>query len=257
MNEFWSFIKDLPTENGRLPLVHTTDVRRFKEVQAANMLQPHPCPVYAGERLLYFFYGRPAYRSHRGIETTTAKSFAPVCLIMNDQLSDKVCRIMPFDTGAYDSGLMHPPMHPAVPMNDYELGVDTNAPMKLIKAFFGTERAYYDRMPLPSAIADEDAWKNLSIDSFNQLIRSRSNSQADDRVSAIEIQVNKDVELRNRLEAVILPSAYLEVDGVRQQIASWGAVAINYDLGYEFIPREIIGVFWQTIRDFLVQTNRL
>jgi hypothetical protein len=257
MNEFWSFIKDVPVAGGKLPLVHTTDMQGFRRVEAANALRPQPCPVYRGERLLYFFYGRPAYRAHRAVETTTAKSFAPVCFIMSDQLEDKVCRIMPFDTGAFHNGLMHPPMHPDVPLSEYELGIETSAPMKLIKTFFGTERRYYDRMPLSDVVDEEDSWRRFSIDSFNQLIRNRSNSRIDDRVCAIEIQVNKDVELRNRVEAVILPSAYLQLAGVGQQIDSWGAIAIPYDLGYEFIPKEIIGVFWQAIRDFLVQSDRL
>ena len=256
MNEFWKFLSDASVAPGKLPLVHTTDVHGFKKIEVANTLQPQPCPVY-GESLLYFFYGRPAYRAHRTVETTTAKAFAPVCFIMSDQLDDAVRRIMPFDSGAFHNGLMHPPMHPDVPLKEYELAVDANAPMKLIKVFFGDERRYYDRMPLADVLTEEEAWKNLSVHSFDQLIRNRSNSKSDDRVCAVEIQVNKNISLMNRVQAVILPAAYLQIEGVAQQIEEWGAVAIPYDLGYEFIPREISGVFWQKIRDFLSDAGRL
>jgi hypothetical protein len=223
MTAFWDFIKDLPAEEGRLPLVHTTDIWR-----ATNELRTQPCPVYEGERLLYFFYGRPAYRGHRTVETTTAKALAPVCLIINNRLSETICRILPFDSGAFHNGLMHPPMHPDLSLSDYELGINANAPMKLIKAFFGTEKNYFDRMPNHAAMSEDEAWQNLSVDSFFQLIRSRSNSRLDDRICAIEIQIKDDLVLHNAVEAVILPSAYLEISSPRR---SGGLTGGGWPLG--------------------------
>jgi hypothetical protein len=168
-------------------------------------------------------------------------------------MHDRYYRILPFDSGAYARGLMHPPMHHDIPLSEFELGVAANAPMKLIKMFYGSERNYFDKFPAADALSEEESWDHLEVDAYNQLIRNRLNSRSDDRVSAIEIQMKSDIELRNRISAVILPSGYLDKKNIREQIKSWSATAIPYHLAKEFSPLELYGLVESLVREYLVE----
>jgi hypothetical protein len=166
-------------------------------------------------------------------------------------------RILPFDSGAYHKKLLHPPMHDDLPTEAYELAVGADAPQKLIRIFYGTFRNYYDKRPLANVLDENTAWQNLSVDAYYQLISRRSNTRSDDRASAIEIQVDSPVLLRGNVSAVILPSGYLDQPGVLTQVNNWGAKAIPYDLGFEFVPGEQIGIFVQKVRDYLLEKGCL
>jgi hypothetical protein len=235
MTELWDFIKAATVDDfGQVPLLHTTDMHAFRFIHLSDMLQPQECDVFRGESLLYFFYGWPAYRIHREVGSTTAKHYAPICMIMDGTFSPAPKRILPFDSGAYHKRLFHPPMHEDLPAHAYELAVGLDAPQKLIRIFYGSFRNYYDRRPLMDVLDENTAWQNLSVDAYYQLISRRSNSRSDDRASAIEIQIDSPVQLRGNVGAVILPSGYLDQPGVLIQVESWGAKAIPYDLGFEF-----------------------
>jgi hypothetical protein len=229
----------------------------FRSIRLSDILEPQECDVFRGESLLYFFYGRPAYRIHRDVGPTTAKHYAPICIIMNGTFSPTAKRILPFDSGAYQGGLLHPPMHDDVPTDAYELAVGSDAPQKLIRIFYGSFRNYYDRRPLADVLDESTAWQNLSVDAYYQLISRRSNSRSDDRASAVEIQVDLPVRLRGNVGAVIIPSGYLDQPGVLTQVEGWGAKAIPYDLGFEFVPGEQIGIFVQKVRDYLLEERYL
>ncbi|HEX8664326.1 MAG TPA: hypothetical protein VF744_09890 [Beijerinckiaceae bacterium] len=217
----WQLIEHVDAERGRLPLIHTTDVAYFNKIRAAGKLIPEKRPEYNNELLLFFFYGRPSYRPNHDLKTVDSKCFAPICMIMNNELLDDCLRIMPCDSGALKSGLFSPPVHPSMTGGEeFELAEDPTTPMKLIKLFFGSEKAYFDGKPVMSV--PFDPWTNLAADSYDRLIRNTSNTPLDERVSAIEIQIGREVELLNRVRAVVLPQEFLDSPGILDQIRSWG-----------------------------------
>lgn len=248
MYEFWKFIEHVNAGSGTLPLVHSTDLFRFKKIAQDELLNVRPCEVYNGQNLLYFFYGKPAYRPHIEQKTLGARAFAPVCLVFNQTLADQAIRIMPFDSGAFHAKMTHPPMHPDMALAEFELAIHANAPMKLIKVFFETESNYFDARPVP--VDDYEPYDNLHVDSFYRLIRLGDNRDSDDRISAIELQLDRNVTLPNEVAAVILPGPYLDRPGVAEQIEGWGAVALPYDIQETFRPLEIYGAILNRLRDF-------
>ncbi len=247
MYSFWEFIKDVNAGSGTLPLVHSTDLFRFKKIARDELLKVRSCDVYDGQSLLYFFYGKPAYRLHIEQKTLGARAFAPVCLVFNQTLADQAIRIMPFDSGAFDAKMTHPPMHPDMALAEFELAIHANAPMKLIKVFFETESNYFDGLPVPVGYEPYD---NLHVDSFYRLIRLGGNRDFDDRISAIELQLDSNITLTNKVDAVILPGPYLDRPGVAEQIEGWGAAAFPYDIQETFRPLEIYGAILNRLRDF-------
>jgi hypothetical protein len=254
--DFWSLLKDIEADSGTLPLVHTTDVAYFKAIREKGRLEPTARPDYNNEQLLFLFYGRPSYRVNSTISTLEAKAFAPICIIANHNLLEKSWRITPFDTGAFKRGIFTPPMHPSMTVEQFELEVDPKSPMKIIKLFFGSERSYFNAAPLPNVPIDR--YENLPADSYDRLIRHQSNTDLDDRVSAIEIQLRESIDLFNNVRAIILPRDYLDQPQVIDQIQSWSNPdIILYDLPQSYIPKELMGTIRQLVRDYYVQKGYL
>jgi hypothetical protein len=253
MGRFWDYLKSANPPPGELPLIHNTDLFFFREIRASDQLTPSQCDVYKGENLLYFFYGRPSYRSHANLNTVTARALLPVCLVLSRTILPHAARIVAFDTGAFARKFMHPPMHEKMAKEDFELAVAPDAPMKLIQVFYGDEDRYFRTKP-NSSIANYDEFEDLEIDSYFRLLNHRSNSPFDDRVSAIEIQLNVRVLFPGVVRAAILPKPYLDKSGVIDQIERWGGIAIPYNVKEEFIPREIHGAIFDRLTDFLSST---
>lgn len=247
MRPLWDFIAHVTAGTGSLPLVHSTDLYSFKNIARDEVVKVRPCGVYTGQSLLNMFYGRPAYRPHAKEKTLSARAFAPVCLVFNQTLADEAIRLMPFDSGAFHKHMMHPPMHPDMAMSEFELAIHANAPMKLINVFFETELNYFDDRP---ASVNYDPYDNLNVDSFYKLLRLGDNRDSDDRISAIELQFDRDVALINKVAAVILPGPYLDRAGVAKQIEGWSAIAIPYDIQETFRPLEIYGAILNRLKDF-------
>jgi hypothetical protein len=111
MGRFWDFLKDAKPPPGELPLIHNTDLFFFRQIRLSEKLKPSDCDVYKGEKLLYFFYGRPSYCAHVNLGTVTARALLPICLVLSRSVIAQATRIVAFDSGAFARQYMHPPMH--------------------------------------------------------------------------------------------------------------------------------------------------
>ena len=261
MGELTDFLAGLLVPDGKLPLVHMSDMFKLMKVKSSGKLKTAATSDdgYPDEHLLYFFYGRPSYRVNPEIGSTRLSFFAPVCLIFAHDLIKDAFRIMPFDSGAFGTPLTEGIIHPEMELAEFELEVHPNAPMKLIKTFFGTELSYLNSSPLPHipGIDDNQRTDKFYLEAYNHLVRYKSNQRTDDRLHAIEIQLNRDVELRGNICAVVLPDRWFDDTKIRESIErEWGAIAIPYDLPEEYNPREHMGQIFSKVRTFVVQ-NRM
>jgi hypothetical protein len=80
MTTFSDYIQKQSMASTELPLVHTTEYFRLASIQASNMLQTDHCSIFK-EPLLYFFYGRPAYRDSSQTTPTRDVGFYPICFV--------------------------------------------------------------------------------------------------------------------------------------------------------------------------------
>ena len=250
MGRFWEFVRKANAPSGRLPLVHATDLFCFRRIRMEARLVPTACEVYGGQKLLYFFYGRPSYRPHAQLDTVTAKALLPVCLVVSREVAQDAVRVMPFDTGAFYRKMMHPPIHEMMELGEFELGLAASAPMRVVDLFYGGERQYYLAKARPSLVS-YDEFEDLEVDSYFRLLHHRANTAFDDRVTAIEFQLDKPVDIAGRIEAAILPKPYLDRPGVAEQINGWGGIPSPYNVKEEFVPREIQGAIFDRLTDYL------
>src|SRR5260221_12961876 len=66
-----------------LPFFHSCDAVSFRSILLAKKILPTKCAVFKNEKLLYLFYGRPAYKSgilkRSGLRSLLPSSFIIKC----------------------------------------------------------------------------------------------------------------------------------------------------------------------------------
>ena len=91
-----------------LPLIHTSRCEFLASIATTHVLELQPCAIFH-ESLVYLFYGRPAYRSHRGSRGGEPHVLCPVCFVFKPRtVSWVVHRMYPCDTGAVAADRFHP-----------------------------------------------------------------------------------------------------------------------------------------------------
>jgi hypothetical protein len=176
---------------------------------------------------------------------------------MSRAIISKAVRMMPFDTGAFEGKMMHPPMHDAMRKEEFELSIASDAPTKTINVFYGDESNYYDAKANPK-IPSCDHLEDLEIDCYFRLLHHRANCESDDRVTAIEVQVGCAIALTGHVHAAILPKPFLcPRSGIVEQVERWGGLAIPYNVKEEFVPREIQGAIFDRLTEYLYQERFL
>lgn len=209
-----------------LPVVHTTDWWSFRHIMDGNLLAMQRCPVFS-EDLVYLFYGKPCYRLHQGSEPTSLSAFYLVSLIFEANSVGPFRRVHPFDTGAFSKGFYQSHLHPKMEIKDFELNASLGAVTEAVDVFYGTNAGYFKGAPkknIPVSPMDIEA------EAFVSLISTPARTPADDRRSAIEIQLQNSIDLTNvRVLAVILPEQLLDDQRVEQFIeVNLGAEALGY-----------------------------
>src|SRR5215471_11463145 len=91
-----------------LPLIHTSRCEFLPSIAVTHVLEPQPCAIFH-ESLVYLFYGRPVYRSHRGSRGGEPNVLCPVCFVFKPRTVSRVVhRVYPCDTGAVAADCFHP-----------------------------------------------------------------------------------------------------------------------------------------------------
>jgi hypothetical protein len=200
-----------------LPGVHSTEAYFIKQFMKTGRIEPRLCNFFQGEKLSYFFVGRPAFKRTFDYESDYWE--LPMCFIIEYSALPKK-RIFPFDTGAFKSNI-YPPFITMMDINEFAIQNDTEATEKLIGTFFGTNRSYYrlkmrDRTDFESrfdvGVLEEE------IKALHRLLTLKDKA-VDDRRFAIEVQIDKDVLLqKDNVLAVVIPEPYIENADVTEYI---------------------------------------
>ncbi len=234
-----------------LPLVHTTRSYNIGEIKDTQEISVTPCPMFEGEDLVYLFVGRPAYK--RPPSSSEASYWElPCCFIFNFDSAFDVKRIFPFDSGAFRKGL-YPDYISFMDWEKFEASVP-DAPERIIGAFFGSSRRYFDLRP-----KDEEAFESefqlgpidAEVKALRRLAADGTPGSFDDRRFTIEIQCSESISLkRNPPIAVILPSIYLRDEKVRNRIVKeWRAEPITYEI-YSLSHDRYDAIIYSAVEDF-------
>jgi hypothetical protein len=221
---FNDFVKGAPEAQPVLPLAHTFQAIDFHSIAEAGELRTAECPIFTGEFLLYFFYGRPAYRAGQG---GVKLPEAPISLLIDAKHLTAVHRVAPFDPGAFHKRMYERHFHPRMTKEEFLVDPALEMASRIVGGFYDSNDRYYRCRPLETLTIP--AWDFHST-SYLQLIRDRHPGPPDDRRVTIEVQTNHTVPLGPGIVmAVVLPGALLDGPFQRTIQDEWKAFPITYD----------------------------
>lgn len=226
-------MKNSVFDGGDLPLIHSTKAFHLRSLQQTNTLFASDCDVFVGEKLNYFFVGRPAYKTDTE-EAESAYWEYPCCFIFEFAAIGDVRRIFPFDSGAFDRKL-YPSYMSMMKPEAFEVGAVAQAPGRIIGAFFGSPGRYFEMKPVgEDAFNAEHLLKpmDMEVRALHRLSLERSSTKFDDRRLTIEVQSSSDLDLTvTRPLAVIAPSEFYEDEAFRAHVETvWKAAPISYPI---------------------------
>jgi hypothetical protein len=183
-----------------LCLAHVTNMNSLRDMLRTGSISPKHDKLF-GEDLVYFFYGRPTYKGawRAGKRAADILERAPVCIVLRTDGLEKPHRVFPFDTSVLSS-LISRQKHADWPkLQDYECAVDDWAPRSLVANLWGDNDAYM-RGNIDLDIHDRDS---ALVRFVNR--QFKRNPHVASQATAIEVQYDREVPLRNQLAAIIVP----------------------------------------------------
>jgi hypothetical protein len=245
---FAEFVEAHAPAKNDLPFVHSTRCEFFKSLATTGQLHPTTCAVFK-EPLLYFFYGRPAFRPRGGSKPDTTRGLLPVCFVLKPDVIDAhLHRVFPFDSGAASKGLFAP--HVSA-VQGFGIATTVMAIKKAVTAFFETNEAYFLAMPRTD-LANHPGRSLAPVNCYCSLIGSEGVADYDDRRCAFEVQTKISVPLKDNLLTVILPTPFLGEPNIRNVICKeWRSFPVCYNHILATPPSEYVRVVTEKAHDFL------
>ncbi|WP_137136444.1 hypothetical protein [Rhizobium sp. FKY42] len=187
-----------------LPLTHITKCITGEAVIKSGNIRASWCSVFETTRA-YFFYGRPSYRVH-GDGPIKVAAACPMCFILDGILLSNASDIYAFDTGAHASRMYDHALLKEIPKEEFNL-MSAERVNRLIAKVFGSLDRYF--LGETDKIRKEGLVENWQFASsaFLDLITSRGRNEPDDRISAIEVSFDSDVEFVPHLKAIVVPDS--------------------------------------------------
>lgn len=227
-----------------LPITHMTDAYFFRQILETSTLQPLPRNVFKQEPLLYFFYGRPAYRAAVQAQSNGLDAYAPICFILKPEAAQPH-RIFPFDSGAFHTERYTAFTHHQMMKEDFELECDLDMPGRLVNLFWPSEKSYFDNKE-PHGINPEPM--EFEAKSYQELIRFKGKGEFDERASSIEIQTAEPFALPDNTIAVILPEDFAQ-GKILAKIEEMGALALPYNHMERGTAQENTALIYSIVRE--------
>src|SRR5262249_24687405 len=210
MTSFRTLITSHPGLTEELPLIHTSRCEFLSNIATTHALEPQPCGVFR-ESLVYLFYGRPAYRSNKGSKGGESIALCPICFVFKPRtVSQAVYRIFPYDTGAVVGDRFNPELQ-ASDLTELALESQIDCARRFVSFMFERNSDYF-----LGKVETARSFMPGSVESrFYKLLIRDGPVDYDDRKSAIEVQVNQAIALRDQLLFVVLPNEFLEEATIR------------------------------------------
>lgn len=221
-----------------LPLVHMTLAGHARDIIDAGRIQARRCRVFERD-LVYFFFGKPAYRYKGDLEKEDLVYRFPAAFLL-DPAKVGHHHVYPFDTGAAKLGLYRD-ADQTLGIVDYELMPDQTSPQRMLQWAFHDVDAYM-RSDVKGELTGGVPEFDQVTQSFERIARrarpgTNLEGRYDGRAVSIEVATNQDVSLGDAVDCVILPEAFLESKGKTNRVAIDSLNGLGVEtLTYEWAP---------------------
>jgi hypothetical protein len=157
----------------------------------------------------------------------------PTVFVMRFQKTPSIKRIYPFDSGAFVNRLL-PQYITVFPLESFNLGVDPAIIGRFLSLFFLDEKSYLRRH-----VGSLDELKNkfnigpleMPIEALIKLYAEHSNAQYDDRSAALEVQIDKDIDLQSSdCIGIVVPEEMIRDSRIKSTLESVSANIETYQI---------------------------
>lgn len=217
-----AFIEANQADDSILPFTHITRAYAFDEILQCDELVASECDVF-NERLIYLFYGRPAYRAKNGNNARMEFEW-PIVFIFDPNSIGEIKRIFPFDTGAFHQELYRSFFDPSAEIDDFSLTPSLISLSQFVQTFYQGNDEYYSGYSRKNVDIPLRQFEAQSIQEMSRLpgVQTKvGNSLRDDRSSAVEIQVDHPISLSQALLAIVLPDPYIGEPDIQAALKRW------------------------------------
>lgn len=216
---------------GRLPWFHSTSGMNLFEILNERKLTAMPCTVFKGDKLTYFFVGRPAFKYH--VDGDPPEWMLPLVFVFEFKKPPMIKRVYPFDSGAFSAKRM-PDYIQTFSRERFLLGTSLKTVDKLISYYFEDEKSYIVREPnSEKQLKRKHAidMRHAEVMALARLYNENTSTDLDDRAATVELQVDHDIALDDgNVIGVIVCQEWLRTPEVERKLARITKNIITYSL---------------------------
>lgn len=245
-------VKRLITKNSNrfpntLSLVHGTTAFDLRQILRDGFLKANMCEV-VNEKVVFTFYGRPAYKINDSGVPLNQTLNAPVYLLLKKQLFKEAVTGFPFDSGAFAREFYRHFVEEKMTLESFKFEPSENAVKAILECYFESNIRYLNNNPLRAPNVTEGDFEATVL--ANLLNRTNINQPLDDRASTIEIGLAKDVTInKENIEAIILPQQLADSGDIGAKIKHIGIEAYFYDFINGYSWDQYIALILAQIKD--------
>jgi hypothetical protein len=192
------------TTHPPLPFFHCCEAKFLQSILDDLALVPRYCGVY-NEDLLYAFYGKPAYKPGKPINSRLT-FMMPLCFIVNHDAITSIKRLVAFDSGAFPMYKDH--LHESMTRREFELTPLKASLYKMVNFFYEDNDAYFNGQA--KKVVDYDPIHS-QLEGYHSLLITDHKTEVDDRKASLEVQLDRPIPINSStIEAIILPKSQAE-----------------------------------------------
>lgn len=237
-----------------LPLIHTCDGFSFRKILASGKLKKTTCPVFE-EDLLYFFYGKPSYRTTRDNQASSQMSHFPISFVLDiEKCNSSPHKIFPFDSGAFNHGMFKDYFHEETTFENISLNPKTETSRNFIASFYDCNEDYLQTRLKGNLSVTPLAYE---VEGYVSLVSSSKKTPFDDRSSTLEISYSQDIPLSpENILYIVVPSVYLDDPYVRKTLEDDWKVKIGTYTIFHGNPNEYVSIVKERVNNFIETHSR-
>lgn len=220
-NRFQEFIREHGEDSKELPLVHTTAAYSFADLCGHSEISPEQC-IHFQKKLIYLFYGRPAYRTQES-ESSNSEFNWPIVFIFDPGAIDGIVSVFPIDTGAFYLNLYQKFFHKDTIIEDLRLPGKIECARKIVGTFYGSSEQYISGKSKKNVEIATMQYEAIGVNRLTQSPPYTSGGEPirDERSATVEVQTSNPIDIAASTIGIIMPQSYLLEPEVVDALKRW------------------------------------